>query len=258
MALAAFLAAAGHGQVVDREGCFNAGLETEYVHYEEENVMDEKGLLFGLFGSYTRFFNEVIMAQGFASFVFGDLRYEGGIRHADGTVTPNALDTPNKIFNLRFIGGYRFFDVEIKDWPFDATPYAGFGYRYLVDELPGDAGYKREQTYIYLPIGVQTTSALGTDWIMECRVEYDYFVRGRHEVDLQGGLEFSQSSGSGFRASARFVAPAVDLGEWLQDVTFSVEPFFQRWHVDDSNVVGGRFEPENTSTTVGARVGARF
>lgn len=248
------------GQYIDREHCFDGGLDVSYVSYEEKNFMKESGGLWGLYGRYTRYWNDVVALRGFASYVWGDLKYEGGLQDQNGNIVQEiSHDTPNKIISLRGTAGYRFSDVDVAEVSLDLTPYAGLGWRYLVDDLPGEGGYKREQTYVYFPIGLLATTEVFGDWIVECRVEFDFLIRGRNESHPQGGtLRFSQKSGTGFGMAARFLSPEVDLPVVDRGAAFSLEPFLQTWTIDKSNVLADHLEPKNKSWMVGVRGGVDF
>jgi len=229
----------------------NIGGEAAHVHYDEPDVMEEKGLLYGLFGSLS-FNMDKVMVDLYMSYVQGDLKYDGGLQKTDPqtgrtTVEPLELDTPNNIINLRGVAGMEL-PLDVRG---EVTPYVGLGRRMLTDDLPGEGGYKREQMYFYVPLGVQYE--LDSSW--RFRAEYDLFLKGKNQSD---DIELEQDKGSGFRFSGRWASRHVP-----SKPGFSVEAFFQYWSVDDSDTEtvrsGGAVysikEPENTSKMFGVRAG---
>lgn len=240
------------------------GLEVENFEYNEPGVMSEEGTQYGVYGAYTGYFGGNIMAHAFLSYVGGDLDYDGGLQFLDGSGSiATTATTPNTIFNFRLAAGYR-----IPMGGADITPYAGYGYRNLENEITDEvtikatgetgivtcAGYQRDQKYSYIPIGVQL--AFGTTWGVEAVGEYDYFLSGEnHSYRPECGMDntFDQEDGSGYRFSVKVISPPV-----LGNMRIVVEPFYEHWEVDDSNVVGNFLEPENDSTSTGIRIGGRF
>ena len=68
---------------------------------------------------------------------------------------------------------------------FRTTPYAGIGFRYLLNKMgtklssTGHYGYDRESRYIYVPLGVtfETNPVNESFWTL--RAEYDFFIYGQ-------------------------------------------------------------------------------
>lgn len=220
-----------------------AGVEVDSVTYEEPGYMKESGLLYGIRG--TAIFNvDDIQLLFHASWVMGQLTYDGA--YMDGT--PVSLDTPNDIYNLRFESSW---DFGIDSWKSTrlATFY-GIAYRLLVDDLPGDGGYRREQSYWYAPVGLELEYVFETGSVLGTRIEYDWFISGHNE---SGGSIFDQDSGYGIRP-AMYVTPMLET-EW----TYNIEVFYQYWNIDKSTVSDdGYVEPENTSKMFGIATSAVF
>lgn len=226
--------------------CVDVGVEIAHVEYDEPGLMTESGFLYGVFGAFT-FYPGDIMCSIYASYVMGDLEYEGGVQNSQtGEVAPLTLDTPNTIVNLRGIIGLR----PKRSGQVAFVPYAGLGHRELVDDLPGKYGYKREQTYLYIPFGMYLAWANG----FAVNVEYDFFVEGENN---SLGMKFTQDSGYGYRMSARYASPEKPAD--LQQTSFSAEVFLQYWNVGESDHVRYSpytfYEPENDSLMIGIRAG---
>ncbi|OVE75215.1 hypothetical protein BVX97_05230 [bacterium E08(2017)] len=224
------------------------GGDIHHFSYEEPGVMEESGLLYGLSGSLETKILSLLFFRAEAAVVAGYLQYVGEVRFADGTTEPLEVDTPNVIANGRCTAGPMLGGDELK-----VIPYAGLGYRFLIDDLSDPSpqyGYVREQTYIYMPIGVLIQKALNDAWMVELKAEYDVLIDAEnysHDGALGGGVTLPQESGSGFRFAAGF--NQVDrIG------TLSFEVFAEFWNIDDSETVNFFLEPENESSLFGGRL----
>ena len=232
---------------------FKLGAEAELFSYKEPGVMDEAGLLIGLSGAYDRTIADFICWGVFGSLVGGELDYDGSVMHVDGTESPLEIRTPNTIFNLRAQAGPRIgLDRMV------IVPYVGLGYRLLVDDLSEnspDYGYTREQTYVYMPIGARLTMPLRGSWMIDWRLEYDYFLNSEntsHGDVLGGSFTFSQDTGYGLKLSAAISSRI------RNNSTVCLEAFLEHWDVEDSEIIAGFLEPANHSTMLGLRVSAKL
>ncbi len=236
------VAAAGLIEEVDME----AGVEIGDFHYRESHIMREDGVQYGVYGSIAVLAAQPWDFQFFISLVGGDVEYEGG--YSDGRSLKG--DTGNSIFNFRGIAGYIIEEGSVR-----IEPYSGLGYRYLVNELndlPG--GYRRQQTYLYLPLGVDISIPLGYDgqWTIGLKSEFDWMFYGFHKTDKGLDREFEGQDGWGFRL--------IPYLRWDLDekVAFKCEIFGEYWKINDSDVDKGFLEPENASNYYGARAGICF
>ncbi len=155
------------------------------------------------------------------------------------------------------------------------SPYAGFGYRYLYNDVrgysnTGSAGYRRESNYYYLPLGVTHRMQLGEGGVLATTVEYDYLLWGRQVTRLsdligQNGIVSAsdttnrQHRGYGLRLGAMY-----EMGDW------GFGPFVQYWDIADSEVTTQimtdamgparvrLLEPKNRTTEYGMRLMFRF
>jgi hypothetical protein len=222
------------------------GLQADYVRYEEPGLMSEEGLLAGVWVGYGVDFAGAWFGRVAGSWVAGELEY----RTDPGYPLELSTRTPNNILDLRLELGRR-----MQLWTYPLGPYVGAGYRLLVDDIPDIReyqGYRREQTYLYVPIGVEVGVLDHAPWAAALRLEYDLFVEGQNRSD---GDSLRQDSGFGLRA----VLAASYGREFLWFRHVRMEPFAQYWEVARSNVSRqGFLEPENHSTMVGLSVGAGF
>jgi hypothetical protein len=110
------------------------GTELSYIQYKEPGIMKEKGVMYGLIGSYT--YHHYVMLKADGKIAYGKVDYDGQL--SDGTpYTINNID--DYMLELRGTAG---FDIPIMSSTL--TPYLGIGYRYLNDDPSFDpAGYER-------------------------------------------------------------------------------------------------------------------
>jgi len=176
------------------------------------------------------------------------LKFQG----ASGTST----NIPDLIVETRAVAGMDF-PVSEHVW---LSPFAGFGFRYLYDDLRGynaanvAVGFRRESTYAYAPLGISARVRLGEHRVLVPSVEADVFISGRQTTrlsDLGTGTSDvmnSQNSGRGYRGSLMLEQDRWAFGVWMN-----------YWHVRDSNAqAGGVYVPENRTRETGAGIIYRF
>ena len=238
------LAGAGVIEDVDME----AGVEIGDFHYRESHIMREDGVQYGLYGSIAVLAAHPWDFQFYGSFVGGDVEYDGG--YTGGRSLKG--DTSNAIFNFRGLAGYVLLEESVR-----IEPYSGLGFRYLINDLsdldvPGT--YRRQQTYLYLPLGVDISLPLGYDgrWTIGLKSEFDWMFYGFHKTDKGLDKEFDGQDGWGIR----FI-PYVRW-DFDENVAFKLEGFGEYWKINESDPDGGFIEPENASNYYGARAGICF
>jgi hypothetical protein len=256
----------------------DVGLETSYIHYEEPDIMKEKGWMTGVFGVYTLRMQDNQPVGSLAEFLshYGDnkmFRVDGKFSYGEVDYDSNGTGSIDSIedfmFETRATAGYDFPVLQTTT----ITPYTGLGYRYLNDDssgktsTTGHVGYERESNYFYLPLGLETQTKLAQGgWSWGLSFEYDLFLNGKQKSHLEdvspllNTLDNDQDSGFGLRGSLRLLKEFQNV-EWL------IEPFFRYWSIEDSEVgtivCGGTpcalgFEPENESREYGIKLGASF
>jgi hypothetical protein len=234
--------------------------QLQHVEYEESGLMEETGWMQGVAGSYETRLADSALLWLEAEALTGGLEYDG--HYSDGS--PTTTDTDDFLFEARALAGWHF----RADQQVGLAPYAGLGWRYWNDMIRGAGGYEREIAYWYLPVGLEAVALSGDrHWRVGGRAEYDLFLHGTatsHLGDAVAGwdtVENNQNSGWGMRASV-FAERAVG-----KDWSFMVEPFFRYWDIAKSEdasltsggrIIGKAWEPANTTTTWGLRLGARY
>lgn len=236
---------------------FEIGTEIYYKYYEEPNVMREKGMMYGLVGSYTYHNKLMFKLEGRGSYGQIDYRNSGDIDGID-----------DYLLEARALVGYDFI-IEKKHC---ITPYIGGGYRYLNDDSAGEIsstgarGYERESNYFYSPVGIEVTAILGKTVSLREILEFDYLWRGiqkSHLSDVDAGyndIKNTQKEGYGFRGS-------VTLHFTTKRIDFEIGPFIRYWWVDDSDeetvtyygtFYGYGYEPENYTIEGGIMGSIKF
>lgn len=235
------------------EHVLGVGTEMSYIMYDEPNVMEEEGMMYGITGSYAH--HGDIMLKGEAKFSSGQVDYKNS-----GTID----NIDDYMLEFRGLVGY---DFVVRESHF-VTPYIGFGYRYLNDDSSGMTsstgamGYEREANYFYTPIGIEITTPLDNVWSIGVVLEYDHFWKGVQKSHLSdvnpsfSDLENDQNEGFGFRSSLK-------LQKRCENLDLIIEPFIRYWNVKESEtdditfngaLWGFGWEPKNTSTEVGIKL----
>lgn len=243
------------------------GTEVSCIKYKEPAVMREKGMMYGVTGSYTYNGNLPFTLKSEDNY---SLKFEG--RAAWGRVdyrNSGAIDDiKDYLLELRLLGGYSYLLFnKIK-----FTPFAGLGYRYLNDDMSGRVsstnayGYERESNYVYTPLGAEASVNLKNNWVLGLSGEYDIFWYGRQISRLSdvdpgyNDIRNQQRKGKGIRGSLK-------LQKRLPGYDVSLEPFVRYWSIKRSNdgdwtyygtLIGYGVEPKNNSTEVGCKLAVGF
>ena len=245
------------------------GLQGSHYEYNEPGVgVTNSGAKFGIVSSATAVFGDQFMYFGTieARYAFGQVDYNG---------SGDKKNNDDSLWEIRGLLGRDFTWNET----YDLSPYIGFGYRHLDDDLRGRtstnaAGYRRESQYFYAPIGVNPRIRLDANSRLSANIEYDQFIHGEQTSRLSdtgfGIPDFTnqQSSGYGFRGSLSY-----ENGNW------AFGPYFNYWNIHGSEIktiginsaagcssVGSptspcsaRFtEPQNNTTEYGLQLKYRF
>ena len=241
------------------------GNEISYIKYEEPDVMEEEGMMYGIVGSYT--FHNKLMLKAEGKFSYGQVDYDGEL--SNGT-SYTIDDIDNYMLEARGLGGWDFlvWSDDIGAHSVYITPYIGIGYRYLNDDPSFDpAGYERESNYFYSPIGIGIIAKSENGWSIGGMAEYDLFWYGlqrTHLEDFIAGLDTvdnDQHKGWGIRGSIKIQK------EW-EKIGLIIEPFIKYWAIGKSEetaitysgtpigLVG--YEPKNNSMEIGGKLAVIF
>jgi len=235
---------------------FDIGLEAFYKEYKEPDVMNEKGMMYGVGLAYT--YHDKVMFKASLLVAYGEVDYENSGK-LDGI--------PNQHWELRGLLGYDF----VIDPTCYITPYFGLGYRALRDDssgmitTTGARGYNRESNYWYSPVGVSIIKVLPEGWTFAAEAEFDYLWYGKQYSDLSDAnplypdVDNQQDQGYGIRGAIR-------IEKKFTYTSILFEPFIRYWHISQSDdtifSAGGTiyrgYEPKNNTTEIGAKVGIKF
>ncbi|MBN1406121.1 MAG: autotransporter outer membrane beta-barrel domain-containing protein [Candidatus Omnitrophica bacterium] len=242
-----------------KEHVFELGTDIYYHVYKEPDIMENKGMMYGVIGSYA--YHKDIMFKVDGRFAYGPVDYSS-------TLTGTMDKVDDYVIETRGLLGY---DYKADD-TFTITPYIGFGYRYLNDDSSdkttstGALGYERESNYYYSPVGLELAKRLDGGWSIGAIFEYDIFWQGQQKSKLSGAVaSFSdikndQDEGYGVRGS-------VKIAKETEKLNIILEPFVRYWNVKQSKssdltyngvIIGYGYEPKNNTTEYGADLSVQF
>ena len=230
---------------------FGIGTYLSTKIYEERNpvdntfFMDQSGFMLGLVANGDNFTE--------SSYLGYSARLGVGLVDYTSEGTGTMQDIPDYHAELNLYAGIPFqkFDLRI-------TPFAGFGYRYLLNasgqklSSNGYSGYDRESRYFYMPLGLNfetKPNAKGSHW--EFRGEYLHFLFGQQKSYLSQvsssypDITNDQEQGSGIKVTAKYHF----------DKQFALEGYMDYWDIADSKVdiTGNFMEPRNSTSETGIR-----
>jgi hypothetical protein len=234
---------------------FEVGPEIFTHIYSEPGFAREEGTLYGVVMNATS--HDTWMTAIQIEIAEGKVDYYGGLMHSDGTTTPlKVYGITDYLVDARGLIGPEF------NWDGGyGSPYTGIGYRWLRDESSkgGEGGYDRAANYIYLPVGLTATFALGNGWSLTPTAEYDWLLYGQQISefsDIDPGFSDvtnQQRDGYGWRIS---LAVEKNFGSW----GLKIQPFARSWRIKDSDrsevlfngaPVGSGLEPANKTQQFG-------
>lgn len=237
---------------------FSLGLELFPYTYTERNVMEYKGLFYGISGASAIYLGRDDFLQLEGRYAIGKTSYTSNEAGSFGT------KAPNKIMEVR--GLYkRNFQVNQK---VDLYPFIGFGYRYKEDDsqdivsTTGHVGVIRKSYYRYIPIGLSMSYNLQKGWNIYASGEYDIFLNGTQKTFfLLGSITHRQTKGYGLRSE-------ILLEKTFNKYIFSIGPYINYWNIKDSardpSIIFDRYvicytkEPKNTTKEVGIKIKFTF
>jgi len=257
------------------------GTEISHITYKEPGVMQEKGMMYGVDGSYVYRTQVTEYPKGIDIWMLKiDGRFSYGQVDYVNSGTMDNID--DYILEFRGLWGCDISVLKLK--PSTLTPFIGIGYRYLNDDFAGTTstgalGYERESNYIYSPVGIEVVTPLKNGWSIGATTEYDIFWHGKQKSNLSDArlynpvtgyyryddIENSQDSGYGVRGS-------IKLQKKAKKLDFVIEPYIRYWNIKESKqtttstisenglwIITGTFvEPDNNSTEIGCKLAVKF
>jgi hypothetical protein len=183
-----------------------------------------------------------------ARLAIGDNAYYGGIQTNDGQYYPiTETGTLDVLMKIEMNAAYH--------WTEHFSSNMGVGYRFFqTDDSVTQGGYLRRSNYFYLPLSINYASSIQGNWKVDTHIEQDVFLLGKQYSDLRSHvprqyfneayIKNTQRHGYGMRAS-------MDVQK--KGTAVHVKPYFQYWHIADSDVsaLGGFEEPNNQTKELG-------
>ncbi len=249
------LCAFSQGAELGTKSANEVGMTFSSYQYNEPGVATIKAAKVGFEYSGTYAFGSQWPQRKNGWFVRGDLRYATGKADYSSPGTGTLNNRTHWYYEVKGVVG--------KDFSFDGyslSPYGGFGYRYLFNDLRGVSstgalGYRRESNYYTLPVGFTHRTILANQSTLATTIEYDYFLRGQQDSKLSdtnpatANANNRQNGGYGLK-----------LATMVQFSTWSVGPFVQVWRINQSNTVNtpAVTEPKNRTTEFGVKAAFAF
>ncbi len=239
--------------------------QLSYINFKNDDFK-EKGFLYGAGASYTyhgqlgfeKLPKGMLKIDG--RIVVGRIDFDGVLLDGNQYKIDNVKDFLGEI---RALGGYDFSIFESTT----ITPFTGLGYRFYKDQLQkSNAGYRRESSYLYSPIGVETNTPITKGWSAGVSAEFDIFWTGTlttHYSDLDplfSDVDNTQDKGYGLRGS-------IKIHKEMDDKNFIFEPYVNYWNISKSDSQGLKHtgvvgqivtEPKNNSTEIGMKASVEF
>ncbi len=227
----------------------SVGLSLSDYNYEEPGYMNLKAATVGIEYTGTYTFETEWPERGMPWFIHGELRYANGAADYRSPISGSINDTINRYTEGRLLLG--------KDFAFSnfvLAPYVGVGLRHLHNDLRRHPrGYRRDTSYVSIPVGVTHKTKMPDLYLLSSTVEYIHLLQGLHKARMSdfnatvGDLSMKQKTGHGFRLStmARF-----------GNISFG--PSLSYWKVADSNIDKGYVEPMNKTHEIGIKAYYHF
>jgi hypothetical protein len=222
-------------------------------HYEEPGLMELDGSKLGVAARATT-------TKSNRSFVRAEGRFAGGYVDYDSVDTGSTTGEPDYLFEVRLAGG-KSWTGGAADWSW----FAGLGYRNLINDSSDKTttfggktyyGYKRQSTYVYLPVGIEVRRPLADERAISAEIEYDHLLMGQQRSYLGETVSNRQHRGHGVRGGI----------DYSFNMKLSLGIFANVWKIDDSEVVptnidfdadgdaDALYEPRNRTREIGLRV----
>lgn len=241
---------------------FQAAIQTADYSYKEPGLMKMEGLKSGVGFVAQKFDSGQVHSKRWVltgDYYSGTVDYTGATMNLNtGERKPATSQDTSYFYNLTASRSARLMSVG----SFIPWIGAGLGYRFLVTK-PKNANpsdYRREQSYLYLPITGELARKLRPSTTLQLATEVDIFLRGGNTSYIFGEMKFRQSSGSGLGFS----------GTVTEDFSPTLSAFvtlkYHRWSIAASDLtavsLSGRtyhfLEPKNYTEQTGLSVGMYF
>lgn len=250
-------------------GNFKFGMQ--YYEYKEPSVMSISGPMYVLNGTFGVKPNPIFKAdiRIFYAQDIGKNIYKGSLQSLDGKGEIIPFSAKSGDYYLGGVGRVAFIigDGVQQEW---VSLYTGFGYRFLANNVqnPPDqiVAYRRDQSYLYMPFGVDVKLWLTKKIRFNLNAEVRALLIGMNtthfrDIGFDNDAHFTQKNGTGARISIG--------GEFfiIKNQAILLEAFFDYWGIGDSDIrpqtkggkfVGNYLEPKNNTEAFGVQIGYSF
>ena len=237
---------------------FSLGLELFPYTYTERNVMEYKGLFYGISGASAIYLGRDDFLQLEGRYTIGKTSYTSNGTGSFGTKAPNKIMEVRGLYKRRFQLNQKV----------DLYPFVGFGYRYKEDDTQdivsstGHMGSIRKSYYRYIPIGLSVDYTLQKGWGIYASGEYDIFLNGiQKNKYFFHSNRHKQTKGYGLRSE-------ILLEKTFDKYIFSIGPYINYWNIKDSErqpvIILDKYvlyyikEPKNTTKETGIKIKFTF
>jgi len=176
-----------------------------------------------------------------AWFYKAQLSYYSGKADYTSPISGNLNNTPHWYYEVRALMGK---DIDMGSYML--SPYVGFGYRHLFNNL----SYDRISNYTTLPLGLTHKVSLADQSQLHTTLEYMHLLSGEQRVKL-GNQTFNLDQRSGY---------GIRLDVTRRFSTWSLGPSLTYWHLGQSEVgyPTPLYEPKNNTLEIGLKGAYRF
>ena len=253
-----------------------------YFHYSEPDAdITYSGIVSGIQGDYRKDFAACAIKIR-SEIMTGNVDYDGQLnvhRVENAAVDISSVDTSPISYgsSLWYSDSSLLVGKSFSTHNYWITPYTGMGYRHLrSSENPDvDGDYKRQVTYIYLPLVLEFQKEVSDARRWGIVGEVDILLKGTARADLSDAsdnyndLSFNQSLGGGIKLSGFY-------NRNLLGMNVSIKPFMDVWLIDNSDTdvlkhdgervlvrsadgsYGDYCEPANITVTGGLQLALNF
>jgi hypothetical protein len=229
---------------------FSLGVEGAFYKYREPKFMETHGGMYGANAEYIYNFTDNFHCGLEARLLYGNVDYSSNGTGRDKNIK-------QWLFEPRGLLGYTFRGIAL-----NPTLFSGLGYRYKSDHSGGNVsstghhGYDRTSQYLYVPIGMRFSSNFSEKWDWQTTAEFDIFLGGRQESDLQTFLghkvTHDQTKGMGLKFDYLIGYKAAGTSK------LSFGPYVNYWSIKKSKVVHDSLEPKNNTVEAGLKAKWKF
>lgn len=235
---------------------YMVGVHSVDFNYQEPGLMSDQGRLNGIALGFQRTFNTDRYFKITADYAQGDTLYNGSLQTNFGVTTPYSSTERFRVFNMEFLLGREPTDGS---WPIST----GIGYRNTYDNKTGQYDYRRDITYYYLIIGLNSPIYKNNNLKSILNLELSSLLGGGAKTYLSDVSTSYKDVNFEFQYGSALKAGLESYVTIFGDQQFLVDVSYKYWTLTDSKVeyIGNSsygVEPHNTTGLFSITVGYVF